>query len=191
MVDVIKDEASYNPPPSESVWLKFPEGTTTIRLLSHSIHFRNHYIRGENKTYDCTGMIETCEWCQKGNKKRERWAYLILLRDEKAPEIKVAEIGFSIFGTILELSKDEDYGDPRGYDLKIVRKGTDKDTEYNVIPGKAKEFTDKEDKLVSANGVDTTDKATGKLMSYYEKEEKSEGVSPEEAKSIMEEEDEG
>jgi hypothetical protein len=169
--DEIKDEASYNPPPSESAWLKFPEGTTTIRILSHSIHFQNHYIRPVNKTYECTGRVETCEWCQKGNKKRERWAYIVLLRDEKAPAVKVAEIGYSIFGAILGLAKDPDYGDVRGYDLKVIRKGTDKDTAYNVIPGKPKEFNDKETNLLEAEKVDTTDNASGKLKAFYKKDE--------------------
>jgi hypothetical protein len=171
MTEVIKDEASYNPPPTESAWLKFPEGTTTIRLLSHSIHFQNHYLRGENKTFDCTGDVSTCPWCQKGNRKRERWAYIVLVRDEKAPAVKVCEVGFSIFGTILELSKDADYGDPRTYDLKIVRKGTDKDTEYNVIPGKDKALTEKELALLKVEKADTTDKATDKLVNFYKKDE--------------------
>ena len=169
--DLIKDEASYNPPPSDSVWLKFPEGTTTIRLLSHSIHFQNHYIRKENKTYDCTGDVSTCQWCQSGNKKRQRWAYLVLLRDKTAPAVKIAEIGYSIFGHIIDLSKDEDYGDPRGYDLKIVRKGTDKDTEYSVLPGKDTAFTEKEELLIAPEDLAKIDKADNKLKSFYLKDE--------------------
>src|SRR3990167_1242154 len=169
--DLIKDEASYNLPPSESVWLKFPEGTTTIRLLSHSIHFQNHYVKKENKTYDCTGDVSTCRWCQSGDKKRQRWAYLVLFRDKVAPAVKVAEIGYSIFGHIIDLSKDEDYGDPRGYDLKIVRKGTDKDTEYSVLPGKSEAFTDKETLLVAPEKLDNINNADNKLKSFYFKED--------------------
>jgi len=43
---------------------------------------------------------------------------------------------------ILTLYEDEDYGDPKGYDLKITRTGKDlSDTEYNVVPGPIRPFT--------------------------------------------------
>jgi hypothetical protein len=169
MGELIKDESNYNPPAVDSAWLKFKEGITTIRLLSHSYHFRNHYVKSENKTYDCTGMIETCELCQKGNPSRQRWAYLVLVRDKENPAVKVMEVGWSVFETILNLSKDEDYGDPRGYDLKITRTGKGAETSYTVIPGKDTPLNDKEEKLVNLQGLDNIEKASEKLMSYYKK----------------------
>ena len=180
MGEVIKDEASYNPPPADSQWLTFEEGITTIRLLSHSYSFRSHYIKKERKSYDCTGDVSTCKWCQLGNRSGGKWAYMVLVRDEKAPAIKVMEAGWSIFETILNLAKDKDYGDPRGYDLKITRKGTGTDTSYTVIPGKDTKFNDKEDKLVSGQGLANPKTATDKLMSFYRGEDSEEEVPGEE-----------
>ena len=95
---------------------------------------------------------------------------MVLLRDKVAPAVKVAEVGYTIFGHIIDLSKDEDYGDPRWYDLKIVRKGTDKDTEYSVLPGKNEAFTEKEILLISPEGLDNPDNASNKLKSFYLRE---------------------
>jgi len=164
--EIVKDLSSYTPPVGESSWHKFEEGTTTIRILSHSYHYVSHYVHSEKKSYNCTGDISTCEWCQKGVKASNRWAYLILIRGD-VPVVKPVEFGWSIFGTILELAKDSDYGDPRKYDLKISRKGTDKDTRYTVIPGKRTKFTKNEALFLKANNLDTLEGATEKLMSFY------------------------
>jgi len=170
MGEVIKDEKTYNPPPQDNPWLKFEEGTTTIRLLSHSYHFKSHYVKSENKSYDCTGFVETCKWCQGANLPRQRWAYAILVRGKEESLIKVMEVGWSIFGTILNLSKDEDYGDPRGYDLKITKTGTGLDTSYTVIPGKETDFTEEEMKLLEPKELGNIEKATGYLLSFYKQE---------------------
>lgn len=190
MGEIIKDEANYNPPPTESQWLKFEEGTTTIRLLSHSYHFVNHYLKGENKSYDCTGQAETCQWCQKNIPQRQRWSYVVLVRGD-ALAVKIVEIGWTIFETILNLSKDEDYGDPRKYDLKITRTGTGTDTSYTVIPGKETKFNEKELALLESKSLTDTEKATEYLLSFYkkDKEKMDQGVSLEEAKKIFKEGD--
>lgn len=161
MGEVVKDLKNYDPDMGGS-WLKFEEGTTTLRLLSHSYTYRTHWDNKEKKSYDCEG--EGCKWCAKGNQPRNRWAYLVLVRDKKAPAIKVMEVGWSVFGTILELANDEDYGDPREYDIKVTRKGSGLDTEYTVIPGKDKKFNKKEEVLTKDLDID---KATNRLLGFY------------------------
>lgn len=37
--------------------------------------------------------------------------------------------------TIYNLSSDLDYGDPRGYDLKVTKQGSGMETNYSLIPG--------------------------------------------------------
>jgi hypothetical protein len=175
--NIVKDEASYNPPPPESDWLKFPEGTTVIRILSHSDSFSSHYIKSENKTYDCFGDVSTCKYCQLGNKPRQRWSYLVLRREQPEnkekkisyipPAVKVCEMGWSVFKDVLNLSKDPDYGDIRGYDLKISRTGTDKDTEYSTLPGKDTPLTDSEMSLLRPQNLDNIEKATERMMAFY------------------------
>jgi len=169
-MQVIKNESTYTPPPVESVWLKLEEGTTTLRILSHSVNSVTHFVKSEKKSHDCTGEVKTCQYCQKNNKPRQQWAYLVLLRNEKNPTIKVAKFGWSIFKTILDLSKDKDYGDPRSYDVKIKRVGQDLDTEYTVIPGKDFPYNDQEMAILMPEDLVDPEKATAKLLSYYKKE---------------------
>lgn len=169
MGEMIKDESKYKPPADLRPWLTFEEGTTTIRLLSHSYSFRSHYIRSENKSYDCVGVVK-CKWCQEGDPPKQRWAYLVLVRGDES-YVKALEIGWSIFETILELAKDKDYGDPRSFDLKITRKGKGRKTNYTVIPGKDTKFTDKEKLILRPQKLDDPAKADVKLMGYYSKQE--------------------
>ena len=168
MGQIINNLTDYNPPEAESSWLRLEEGTTVIRILSHVYHFQNHYLPDQKKSVDCTGNIATCQWCQKGNKPRSRWAYYVLNRN--TGDVKVFEMGWQIFGSILALAKDKDYGDPRNYDLKITRKGTGRDTEYTVIPGKAAKLTEDEEKTLAALGVETAEKATSELLKFYQKD---------------------
>ena len=171
----IPSEKDYKPPEdlATSSWLKIEEGKpVTVRLLSHSITFKNHWISSENKNYDCVGIDNGCKWCEVGEKIRHRWAYLALLRDDKAPAVKVFEMGFMIFGDILEFAKDDDLGDPRSYDLKISRKGQKLDTEYTTYPSpKTKDFNEKEVAVVG--DLTDIDKATDKLKTYYKIDQKS------------------
>ena len=178
MGEIIKDETKYKP--QESQWLTLEEGVTTIRILSHSYAFKSHYIKSEKKSYDCTGDTSTCEWCQKSNRPRGRWAYIVLVRDSKEPVAKVVEFGWSVFETILALAKDKDYGDPRGYDLKITKTGTGLDTNYTVIPGKETDFTEEEMKMLEPKGLTNVDKATDYLLSFYKKEGEEESIPEEE-----------
>lgn len=39
----------------------------------------------------------------------------------------------SVIETVNKLCRDSDYGDPRGYDIKITRTGSGMDTEYTVM----------------------------------------------------------
>lgn len=43
-----------------------------------------------------------------------------------------------MIGEINKFCKDEDYGDPRGYDVKITRTGSGMDTEYSILPAPPK-----------------------------------------------------
>ena len=79
MGQIIKDETTYDPPQAESQWLTFEEGTTTIRLLSHSYTFRSHYIKSESKSYTCTVPGRNLQVVSGGvNRAGGKWAYLVV-----------------------------------------------------------------------------------------------------------------
>jgi len=63
------------------------------------------------------------------------WAFIVW--DIASQSIKILQCTQqSIQGGIRKLSEDEDWGHPRGYDLKLTRTGQKLETEYSVLPGK-------------------------------------------------------
>jgi hypothetical protein len=50
----------------------------------------------------------------------------------------------SIQTSIISLANDEDWGDPKGYDLIITRDGDGMETKYAIHPKPAKELTNEQ-----------------------------------------------
>lgn len=75
------------------------------------------------------------------------WAFIVWNYTDK--EVQILEITqATIQAAITTLSKDEDWGAPFSYDIKIIRKGKDMDTEYSVTPSPKKPLGDEEKKAV-------------------------------------------
>jgi len=88
------------------------------------IPHRRKYFRGEKAPKELVDIDRN------GNPKYF-WMFVVI--HEGAP--KILEIRQkSIRGAILEYTRDEDYGDPRGYDITITRSGHKMDTKYIVTP---------------------------------------------------------
>jgi hypothetical protein len=65
------------------------------------------------------------------------WAFLVW--DYVNPGVKILEITQQTVQTsIANLNKDEEWGAPFGYDLKVTRKGEDLQTVYSVTPSPKK-----------------------------------------------------
>ena len=57
-----------------------------------------------------------------------------LVYDYSSADFKIMEITQkSLMDQLFKFMKDEDYGDPNGYDVKISRTGEGKNTEYNLV----------------------------------------------------------
>ena len=88
------------------------------------IPHRRKYVRGEKAPKELTEL-------DRGGNPKYFWMFVVI--HEGVP--KILEIRQkTIRGAILEYSRDEDYGDPRGYDITITRSGHMKDTKYLVTP---------------------------------------------------------
>lgn len=125
----------------QSGFVKFPEGTTTVRLLSPIYDRWTHRVKiGE----DYKNL--PVESDKKLNGKTPQCTYVAVVIDRTDGQIKIMEKGVSIFQQISTLAGDSDYGDPRNYDIKITRKGTTmQDTKYTVIASpKQSEITEQE-----------------------------------------------
>lgn len=65
-----------------------------------------------------------------------------LVWDYDTSDFKILQITQkTLMSGLFQYIKDADYGDPTGYDLKIGRKGSGKETEYTIVPAPPKEVT--------------------------------------------------
>ena len=95
-----------------------PDGET--KRIPH----RRKYVRGEKAPKELVDIDRS------GNPKYF-WMFVVIHEDvPKILEIRQK----TIRGAILEYCRDEDYGDPRGYDITITRSGHKMDTKYIVTP---------------------------------------------------------
>lgn len=74
-----------------------------------------------------------------GFKPKHFWAFVVYNYAEAA--VQILELTQStIQSALTDLIQSEDWGDPRGYDLTVNRKGSKLDTEYTVQPSPHKEL---------------------------------------------------
>lgn len=73
------------------------------------------------------------------------WAFIVYNHNEKA--VQILEITqASIQQALTALNKDEDWGAPFGYDIKINRTGKDMETKYTINPSPKKDLTEEQKK---------------------------------------------
>ncbi len=125
----------YEAPAQNTHYMKLQDGDNKIRILSKPIvgwldwkdkkPLRFRMNAKPEKPVDPAKPI------------KHFWAFLVWNYSESG--VQVLEITQStIQRAIGDLSKDDDWGPPFGYDIKITRKGKDLTTEYSVTPLPAK-----------------------------------------------------
>ena len=126
-----------------SDFLNLEEGSNLVRCITSPFQF---YIVW---TEDATGQkrkfksaLKDCPLVQRGEKAQARWYVGVLNRKTNQPA--VLEIGPQIFKQIVALSKKSKWGDPRAYDLDIVRKPKGSQPLYVVLPEPKEALTDDE-----------------------------------------------
>lgn len=84
-------------------------------------------------------MDETKSADEVGDEHKHFWAFAVWNYTDK--KVQILEITQkTIMRSILALTKDEDWGDPKEYDIVVTRTGEDLNTEYNVTPKPQKEL---------------------------------------------------
>lgn len=76
--------------------------------------------------------------------KRLTTRYGWLFWDQENKQVIVWSQGVRFFRNIVTLAQDEEWGDPKDYDIKITRQGSDTSTTYNVTPSANREPLDRE-----------------------------------------------
>ena len=128
---------NYTVPQSGGNYYKLVQGENRLRILagfSDGAVMGLEYWNTENKPVrHRMGEQFTLENAKDGSSPKHFWAMPVY--DYKEGKVKVFEITQkSLQKSLSELSKDEDWGNPTGYDIAISRSGEGIETEYGLVP---------------------------------------------------------
>lgn len=128
----------YEAPEGGGNFMKLQEGENKFRILSRPVVGWLDWK--DKKPYRFPMKSKPEKPLEKGPIKHF-WAFVVW--NYAAESIQILEITQqTIQAAITNLSKDEDWGAPFHYDLKIGKKGKDLDTKYSVTPSPKKPLTD-------------------------------------------------
>lgn len=126
----------YEAPAGSASYMKLQDGENKIRILSKPIV---GWLDWKDKKPYRFRIKEKPEKPMEKGPIKHFWAFIVW--NYEAQAVQILEITqASIQKTIQDLSKNEDWGAPFHYDIKITRKGKDLDTEYTVMPSPKKDL---------------------------------------------------
>jgi len=128
----------YELPQSGGNYMKFQDGENKIRILSKPIV---GWLDWKDKTPYRFQMKQKPDKPLGKDPIKHFWAVIVWNYNDQA--VQILEITQqTIQAAIQNLSKDEDWGTPFAYDLKITKKGKSLETTYSVVPGQKKPVSD-------------------------------------------------
>lgn len=132
----------YSAPAGGSSYMKLQKGENVIRVLSNAITGFEFWNDDNKPVRSATPFTNTpnikLDADGEPTKVKHFWAFVVWNYESK--NIEILQINqTSIQTAITNLVKDEDWGNPKAYDIKITRKGDGLTTEYAVNPKPAKE----------------------------------------------------
>jgi len=121
----------YQAPKSSGYYMKLQEGENKIRILSQPVlgwedwveqkPIRHRMDKKPQKSHDPSKPI------------KHFWAFVVWnYLEEKIQILHITQT--TIRNKLESLCKDSDWGDPYFYDIKIIKEGKGKDTDYTVNP---------------------------------------------------------
>jgi hypothetical protein len=139
----------YELPKSNSSFTKFEKDKTTrIRVLpswldQDALIFWEYFDESWEKPKPIRSIQphKNTPWIKEGHKQKECWTMKVYNYDTEQVEICTINQA-SIKTAIMWFFSDSDYGDPKGYDLKITRTWDKLETKYTITPTPPKEFDD-------------------------------------------------
>lgn len=123
---------------SKDVYMRLENGSNVIRCITKPYQYQVHNFKEEGDQgfgdkIMCSAHHKSCPICELGDKPKRRW--LVGIIDRKTQSVKVLDMSVSVFKSIQEFSRDEDYGEPGKYDIDIkVDKQGGATGYYTVIP---------------------------------------------------------
>jgi hypothetical protein len=123
----------YEAPKTGGNYMKFMKGTNRFRVLSNAIVGYEYWLDEGNQRKPV--RVREFDEIPQGHTKDAKhfWAFTVYnYQEEKVQILEITQK--SIMSAIEVLVKDEDWGDPKGYDIVVTRTGDGLETEYQVNP---------------------------------------------------------
>lgn len=147
----------------KDTFLALEDGDNIVRLLTKPFEFLVHKYKAHEKDPGFGSRVlssaplygeDSDPLISKGLKPKRRW--LVGVVDRKTQSYKILDLSVSVFKSIQELVRDEDWGDPKQYDINIkVDRNGGATGYYTVIPRSKKPLSAAD--LELSNQVDLDD----------------------------------
>ena len=151
-------------------YMKFAQGENKFRIVGSSDDKPNPgFIQGMvGWTTDAEGNRRPIRWpkneqaprVQFQDPPREFFAFIVWnYADDRIQILELTQAGLK--NELYALAVDDEWGDPRKYDVAVIRDGEGKDTSYVMTPKPHKQRSDEINSAVKAMSVDLTKLYTG------------------------------
>ena len=126
-------------------FIRLDSGSNLVRILTEPHQYLVHKYKEKNDPgfgdkIMCSAFHGSCPVCELGDRPKRRWFVGVI--DRKTQTYKVLDMSPAIFKSVQEFNRDEDYGNPTGYDIDIKVDKTGGPTGYyTIIPKPPKPLT--------------------------------------------------
>ena len=130
----------YERPESVGNYMKLKDGTNKLRIMSAPVFGHEYWTKDKKPMRSRTPFEATPENAKLDDGKfKPKFFWALVVWNYATKSLQVWEVTqASIQGPIEDLISNEDWGDPRSYDITVTKKGELLDTEYGVQPSPQK-----------------------------------------------------
>jgi len=167
--------ANYKVPKPPSDYMKLEDGANKFRFLSEPLLGYMYWTKDKKpvrQSEPFEGIPEDAQLNDEGKfRPKHFWAVVVWNFNES--RVQILELTqATIQEPIRDISENEDWGDPRDYNITVVKKGQKLDTEYTVTPSPKTAVPAEAEKQLKSRpinlealmvGADPFDAATGKI----------------------------
>ena len=120
----------YQAPASNSNYMRFEDGKNKFRVLSSAIV---GWVDWSKERTPIRTKTEPETLVDPAKPAKHFWAFVVWNYQTNTVNIlEVTQVG--IRNSIIALVTDNEWGDPKGYDITITREGKELDTKYTTMP---------------------------------------------------------
>jgi hypothetical protein len=143
----------------QTSFMNLEEGSNIVRCVSSPYEYNCHFIpdaTGQTRKVHC--CLKDCPACAaaKDPKEESKPRWLVAVLNAKTNTVQVLELGPQVVKQIKALTTQKNakgaivWGDPRGFEIDIVRGPKGSNPLYSVVPQPKQPLTDEEKTLIRA-----------------------------------------